>query len=79
MAGVPFAHRKRKIGEMSGVVAGIERHPIELRNRTVAILLDAGIEVGLGLVDAVTQGVVQRVRRRLEGIPRRRRRIRPAH
>jgi hypothetical protein len=56
MAGVPFAHRKRKIGEMGGVVAGIEHHPIELRNRTVAILLDAGIELSLDLVDAVTQG-----------------------
>src|SRR5262245_10819119 len=56
MAGVPFAHRKRKIGEMSGEVAGIENHPIELRNRTAAILYDASIELGVDLVDAVTQG-----------------------
>jgi hypothetical protein len=56
MAGAPFAHRKKKIGEMPGVHAGIKNHPIELRNRTVAILIDAGNEVGLDLVGAVTQG-----------------------
>src|SRR5262245_6666837 len=56
MAGVSFAHRKRKIGEMSGVVAGIEHHPIELGNRAVAILLDADNELGLDLVDTAAQG-----------------------
>jgi hypothetical protein len=50
MAGVPFAHKKNKIGEMGS------GHAIELRNRTVAILIDAGNEVGLDLVGAVTQG-----------------------
>jgi hypothetical protein len=50
MAGVPFAHRKRLIGFMGS------GHKKELRNRNAAILYDASIELGVDLVDAVTQG-----------------------